>query len=42
LKDTNDERRKYMDEDIQQLLASRKEVGLKIDPETAEVFWEYG
>jgi hypothetical protein len=23
-------------------LAIRKEAGLKIDPETAEVFWEYG
>jgi hypothetical protein len=28
--------------DIQQWLASRKEAGLKIDPETAEVDWEYG
>jgi hypothetical protein len=25
-----------------QWLAVRKEAGLKIDPETAEVFWEYG
>ena len=30
------------DEDVQRLLASRKEAGLKIDPETAEVDWEYG
>jgi hypothetical protein len=28
--------------DIEQWLASRKEAGLKIDPETAEVYWEYG
>jgi hypothetical protein len=28
--------------DVQQWLASRKEAGLKIDPETAEVHWEYG
>jgi hypothetical protein len=28
--------------DIEQWLASRKEAGLKIDPETAEVCWEYG
>jgi hypothetical protein len=26
----------------QQWLAIRKEAGLKIDPETAEVFWEHG
>jgi hypothetical protein len=30
------------DEDVQRLLASRREAGLKIDPETAEVSWEYG
>ena len=30
------------DEDVQRLLASRKEAGLKIDPDTAEVCWEYG
>jgi hypothetical protein len=28
--------------DAQQWLAIRKEAGLKIDPETAEVDWEYG
>ena len=28
--------------DVEQWLASRKEAGLKIDPETAEVDWEYG
>jgi hypothetical protein len=28
--------------EIQQWLASRKEAGLRIDPETAEVCWEYG
>ncbi len=28
--------------EIQQWLASRKEAGLRIDPETAEVDWEYG
>jgi hypothetical protein len=31
-----------LEEDVQRLLASRKEAGLKIDPETAEVDWEYG
>jgi hypothetical protein len=28
--------------DVEQWLASRTEAGLKIDPETAEVYWEYG
>jgi hypothetical protein len=28
--------------DVQQWLTSRREAGLKIDPETAEVRWEYG
>ena len=28
--------------DVEQWLASRKEAGLKIDPETAEVCWEHG
>jgi hypothetical protein len=28
--------------EVQQWLAIRKEAGLKIDPETAEVFWDYG
>src|SRR4249919_863639 len=27
--------------DVKQWLAIRKEAGLKIDPETAEVFWTY-
>ena len=27
---------------VEQWLAVRKEAGLKIDPETAEVFWTYG
>jgi hypothetical protein len=30
------------EQDIQQWLAVRKEAGLKIDPETAEVNWKYG
>src|SRR5262249_38707787 len=30
------------DEEREIWLAIRKEAGLKIDPETAEVFWEYG
>ena len=29
-----------LDEDVQRLLASRKEAGLKIDPDTAEVSWD--
>jgi hypothetical protein len=27
---------------VEQWLAIRKEAGLRIDPETAEVYWEYG
>lgn len=27
---------------VEQWLAIRKEAGLQIDPETAEVYWEYG
>jgi hypothetical protein len=29
-------------DDLQQWLAARKKAGLAIDPETAEVCWEYG
>jgi hypothetical protein len=28
--------------DVEKWLATRKEAGLQIDPETAEVFWTYG
>jgi hypothetical protein len=31
-----------LDEDVERLLASRKEAGLKIDPETAEVCADWG
>jgi len=30
-----------MDKDVSEWLAIRKEAGLKIDPETAEVDWDY-
>jgi hypothetical protein len=30
------------EEQIREFLSMRKEVGLKIDPATAEVYWEYG
>jgi hypothetical protein len=36
------EKKMLEDCDIQRWLTSRKEAGLKIDPETAEVDWEYG
>jgi hypothetical protein len=36
------EKKKLEEFDVQQWLTSRREAGLKIDPETAEVRWEYG
>jgi hypothetical protein len=38
---TEDERKPMTQEDKMAWLASRKEIGLKIDPETAEVEWWY-